>query len=141
MYACVWLLYSFHLALYILYPLKSAKLFNFDYIRVIYIVELLLTLVIGTTPSIVSATLSKYEILHFPPTLCGNSDTIRFYKVIFPMMICVNIGGILGLLILYKIHVVSLLFMQSLIRTNYSFLIYIEVRSKLRILYFNNGSM
>ena len=80
--------------------------------------ELLLIFIIGATPSIVDAAPSNYEILYFPPTRCGHNDGVRFYRVILPIMICVTIGGILMLLILYKIHVVSLLFVQSLIRTS-----------------------
>ena len=114
MYAYIWLLYICHLALNIFYPLKSAKFFNS---RTIYIMELLLVFVIGITPSVVSAALSHYEILFFPPTQCGNNDAIRFYEVVFPIMICITIFGILMLLILYKIHVVSILFLQPLIRT------------------------
>ena len=114
MYAYFWLLYICHLAINIFYPLKSAKFFNS---RTIYIMELLLVCVIGVTPSVVSAALSHYEILFFPPTQCGNNDAIRFYEVVLPTMICITICGILMLLILYKIHVVSLLFLQSLIRT------------------------
>lgn len=108
-YAYIWLLYIIHLAICMFYPLKSAKFFSSDYKRIIYIVELLLIFVIGTTPSIVDAIPSNYKILYFPPTLCGNSDGVRFYKVVLPIMICVTIGGILMLLTLYKIHVVSLL--------------------------------
>ena len=103
-YAYFWLLYISHLALTIFYPLKSIKLFNS---KAIYIIELSLVFVTGITPSIVSAALSHYEILFFPPTQCGNNDAIRFYEVILPTMICITICGILMLLILYKIHVVS----------------------------------
>ena len=113
-YAYFWLLYICHLAINIFYPLKSAKFFNS---RTIYIMELLLVFVIGTTPSIVSAGLSNYEILLFPPTQCGNNDAIGFYEVILPTMISITICGILMLLILYKIHVVSMHMKTSLIGT------------------------
>ena len=106
-YAYFWLLYISHLALNIVYPLKSAKYFNSEYIRIIYIVELIFIFVIGTTPSIVSTAFSHYEILFFPPTQCGTTDAIRFYEVILPTMFCVTVCGILMLLTLYKIHVVS----------------------------------
>ena len=109
MYAYFWLLYICHLALHIFYPLKSAKILNSDYKRVIYIVEFTIIFVIGTTPSIVGATLSYYEILFFPPTQCGSNDAFRFYEIILPIMICVIACGILMLLTLYKIHVVGLI--------------------------------
>ena len=75
-YTYFWLLYICHLAIKIFYPLKSAKLFNSDYSTAIYIVEIIVIVVIGTTPAIVNAGLSKYEILVFPPSQCGNDDTI-----------------------------------------------------------------
>ena len=100
------LLYIYYLAVKIFYPLKSAKVFNS---RTIYIVKLLLIFIIGTTPSIVSAALSHIKILFFPPTQCLSNDAIQFYAVILPVMICTSISGILILLILYKIHVVSLM--------------------------------
>ena len=65
--------------------------------------------VIGTTPAIVNAGLSNYEILVFPPSQCGNDDTIRFYVLILPIMTCNLIAGLLMLLAVYKIHVVSLM--------------------------------
>ena len=108
MYAYFWLLYISHLALKIIYPLKSAKLFNSEYSRIIYIVEFIFIFVIGITPSIVSAVHSHYEILFLPPTRCGANDTTSFYEVILPSMICMSVAGILMLLTLYKIHVVGL---------------------------------
>ena len=107
-YTYFWLLYISHLALKIFYPLKSAKLFNSDYSTAIFIAELLVIVIVGTTPAIVNAGLSKYDILVFPSSQCGNDDTIRFYVLILPIMICVLIAGIVMLLAVYKIHVVSL---------------------------------
>ena len=108
-YAYFWLWYICHLALNIIFPLKAAKLHNSGYRRIIIIVELSFILVIGTTPSIVSAGLSYYEILSFPPTQCGSNGAIRFYEVILPIMICITICGLLMLLTLYKLHVVGLI--------------------------------
>ena len=108
-YAYFWPWYICHLALNIFCPLKATKLHNSDYRRPIIIVELLFIVVIGTTPSIVSAGLSNYEILSFPPTQCGSNGVVRFYEVILPIMICIAICGILMLLTLYKIHVVGLI--------------------------------
>ena len=138
MYAFFWLLYISHLALNIFYPLKSAKLFNS---RTIYIMELLLVFVIGATPSIVNAALSHYEIIFFPPTQCGNNDAIHFYEAILPCMICITISGILMLLILYKIHVVSILFTQSLIRTIRSCSFHTHRSSELLYLNLNHACM
>ena len=108
-YTYFWLLYISHMVLKIFYPLKSAKLFNSDYSTAIFIVEILVIVIIGTTPAIVNAGLSNYDILVFPPSQCGNDDTIRFYVLILPIMICNVIAGILMLLAVYEIHVVSLI--------------------------------
>ena len=107
MYSYFWLLYICHLALNIFYPLKSTKLFNSDYSRIIYIMEFTIIFVIATTPSVVSAVLSHYEILIFPPLLCNSNHAIRFYELILPIMICITVFGILMLSTLYKIHVVG----------------------------------
>ena len=107
MYSYFWLLYISHLALNIFYPLKSTKLFNSDYSRIIYIVEFTVIFVIGTTPSIVNAALSRYEISAFPPILCSSNPATRFYELILPIMICIAVFGILMLSALYKIHVVG----------------------------------
>ena len=107
MYAYFWLLYICHLSLNIFYPLKSTKLFNSDYSRIIYIVEFTIIFVIATTPSVVNAALSRYEISAFPPILCISNHTTRFYELILPTMICITVFGILMLSMLYKIHVVG----------------------------------
>ena len=107
MYPYFWLLYISHLALNIFYPLKSKKLFNSDYSRIIYIVEFTIIFVIATTPSVVNAALSRYEISAFPPILCNSNHTTRFYELILPTMICIAVFGILMLSMLYKIHVVG----------------------------------
>ena len=107
MFSYFWLLYICHLALHIFYPLKSTKLFNSDYSRIIYIVEFTIIFVIGTTPSVVSAALSRYEISGFPPILCNSNHATRFYELILPITICITFFGILMLSTLYKIHVVG----------------------------------
>ena len=119
-YTYFWLWYICHLALNIVFPLKSAKFHNSDYRRIIIIVELLFILVIGTTPSIVSAGLSYYEIISFPPIQCTSNGVILFYEVIIPIMICITICGILMLLTLYKLHVVSLI---TYLKFSYSYTI------------------
>ena len=110
LYAYFWLLYICHLTLKIFCPLKSAKLLNSHYKRVIYITGILTGISVTIVPSIVNTVLYNYEIVSFPPVQCGNSNrTYHFYTVIFPLMITVCICGILMSLILYKIHVVSLM--------------------------------
>ena len=69
--------------------------------------EFTIIFVIATTPSVVNAALSRYEIPAFPPILCNSNHTTRFYELILPTMICIAVFGILMLSMLYKIHVVG----------------------------------
>ena len=110
LYCYFWLLYTFHLALKIFYPLKSAKLFNSRYSKAVYIIAVLIGFFIATAPPIVSAGLSNYEIVTFPPVQCGNSNRAYFfYASVVPIMTTICASMILMLLTLYKIHVVSLM--------------------------------
>ena len=105
--SCFWFLYVCHLALRMLFPLKSAKLFNSDYSRAIYIAEILLVLLIATIPSIVSAGLSNYKINTFPPTMCRSYGELHLYDTVIPVMSTSCFSMILMILALYKIHLVS----------------------------------
>ena len=105
--SCFWFLYACHLALRMLFPFKSAKLFNSDYSRAIYIAEILIVLIIATIPSIVSAGLSKYKISTFPPTMCRSHGEFHLYDTIIPVMSTSCFTMILMILALYKIHLVS----------------------------------
>ena len=108
LYTYFWLLYICHLTLKVFFPLKSAKLFNSDYSRIVYITEILIGTFIATTPSIVNTVLSNYEIIVFPPMQCGNSNrTYFFYTLLVPVITMVSACGILLSLTLYKIHLVS----------------------------------
>ena len=107
LYSYFWFVYVCHLALRILFPMKSTKLYNSDYSRTIYIAEVLCVVSIATVPSIIGAVLSKYRISTFPPTQCENDGALYFYVTIVPVMIVVCFGVIMMLLTLYKIHTVS----------------------------------
>ena len=111
LYSYFWLLYIFHLALNLLFPLKSAKFFNSGYRRTIYIAEFLIVFLIGTVPSIVSAGLSRYRISRFPPIYCDGYDdrTYIFYSTTVPILTTVCVSLILMILILCKVHNVSLI--------------------------------
>ena len=104
-----WILYICHLALKVFYPLKSAKLFNSDYSRTIYIALFLFIFFIGITLPLVNAGLMNYQILTFPPRSCGATGAYRFYGFIVPAITSLVVVGILMLLTVYKIHVVSLM--------------------------------
>ena len=108
MYGFFWLLFVFHLALKILSPQKSSKLDNSDHSRRIHTVEIVTAIVIGTVPYIVFAGTSKYQYARFPPFYCVYDTTYLFYGTVLPTLIPGCVGLILMLLVLYKIHIVSL---------------------------------
>ena len=107
LYGLFWVLYILHLALKLLYPLKSMKLDRSDYSGRIHIMEILTVFVIGTTPYIVFASTSQYEIIIFPPFYCGPNTTYLFYGTVLPTLTIGCFGLILMLLVLYKLHIVS----------------------------------
>ena len=90
------------------YPLKSAKLFNSDHSRIIFIAEVLIIFLIGTVPSIILATVgSNYRVIGFPPIYCGIGLTYRIYVLVIPSMVTNSAIVILMLLIVYNLHTVS----------------------------------
>ena len=108
LYTYFWLLYVCHLTVKVFFPLKSAKLFNSDYSRIVYITEILIGTFIATIPPIVNTVVWNYEIIVFPPMQCGNSNrTYFFYTLLVPVITMVSACGILMSLTLYKIHLVS----------------------------------
>ena len=109
-YTYFWLLYVSHLGLKVFYPLKSAKFFNSDYSRIIYITEVLIVFLIGTIPSIILAAVgSNYTVIGFPPTYCAINSTYRIYVTVFPLLITNCTSVILMLLVIYRLHMVSLI--------------------------------
>ena len=109
LYSCLWLLYVFHLALKLFYPLKSAKLSNSVHRRAIVIAEILTMFLVSTLPSVVVAGVSDYKIRTFPPLFCGSDRSYRFYTTAIPILTSVCISLILMLLVIYRIHMVSTL--------------------------------
>lgn len=110
LYSYLWFLFICHLALRLLFPLKSTKLFNSDYSRAMFITEIVFVFFIATVPSLVSAGLSKYKIT---PTQCENDGIYYFYETIVPIMFVLCVGVILMLLTPYKIHLVSLMYISE----------------------------
>lgn len=115
LYSCFWLLYTFNMVLKLLYPLKSSRLFNTEYSRVIHTAELLIALFIATAPSAVGIGLSRYRINTFPPRQCDSYGEFRLYSLIVPVMVAVCVSVTLMLLTLYKIHMVSMMMYNKVI--------------------------
>ena len=108
LFSLFWVLYTFHLALKLSCPLKSSKIFDSGYSRVICIAEVLIIFFIAIAPSIVGAVLSKYRIVFYTSAHCESFGVFRFYSLIVPVMVAVCVSVLLMLLALYTIHVVSL---------------------------------
>ena len=109
LYVYFWLLFASHLALKLLLPLKSAKLHDSDYSRMIYTTEVIVVILISILPPIISAILNKYSIVVFPPTYCLLEDPLYCLIVtIIPVMAGSCACIVLMILILYKLHMVSM---------------------------------
>ena len=107
-YTYFWLLYVCHLAIKVFYPLKSAKLFNSDYSRIIYITEILIVFLVGIIPSIILAAVgSNYTVIGFPPINCAINSTYRIYVIVIPVLVTNGSSVILMLLVIYRLHKVS----------------------------------
>ena len=110
LYCYFWLLFVCHLALKVFFPLKSDKLFNSDHSTIFYIAEVIIIFLIGTIPSIVFASVgSNYRVIGFPPIFCALDSTYRIYAMVGPILITNGASVILMLLVIYKLHMVSLI--------------------------------
>lgn len=109
LYGFFWCLFVFHLALKLLYPLKSSKLDNSDFSKKVHVIEILTVFVSGTTPYIVFASTSKYQYARFPPFYCVYNTTYYFYATVLPALAIGCVGLTLTLLVLYKLHIVSMM--------------------------------
>ena len=90
--------------------MKSSKLFKSDHSRKIFIAEVVIVFFVGSVPSILVATVGpNYEIVTNPPIYCGSDGAVPLLLVsVFPNLIVSFISHSLILLILYKLHIVSL---------------------------------
>ena len=110
LYSYFWLLYVFHLSLKVFYPLKSAKLFDSNYMKLIYISALLIAFLIGIVPSVALATTGpNYRVTGFPPTHCVIDSSYRIYALGLPVLLTTSTMMILMIFIVYILHTVSLM--------------------------------
>ena len=111
LYTTIWLVYAIHLAFSLIFPLKLTKFSKSGYSRVVYIAEVLIVYLYGTVPSIVSAAQSRNRMISFPPTFCDGYDdqAYLFYTITLPIIVAVCINLIVMILILYKVHMVSVM--------------------------------
>ena len=109
-YGYLWNLYVVHLAIKLFFPIKSSKLFKSDHSRKIFITEVVIVFIVGSVPSILIATVGPhYEIVTYPSLHCQSDGVSLLLVSVFPNLIVSFISHTLILLILYKLHVVSLI--------------------------------
>ena len=107
MYCVFWLLYAFHLYLKVAQPKYSMQLDRLHRTTKFYYFEIVCIMTIGIVPYIVLASLSKFQIINFPPQLCGLGAVGTFYGIVFPTVVINCITVIILLLVLYHVHIVS----------------------------------
>ena len=106
-YSCLGTVFVVHLAIKLFYPIKSSKLFNSEHSRKIFIAKVVITFFIGSVPSILIAAIGpNYEIVTYPPIHCGG-DAVSL--LLFPSLFAGFISHTLVLLVLNKLHIVSLM--------------------------------
>ena len=109
-YSYLWNLYVVHLAIKLFFPIRSSKLFKSDHSRKIFIAEVVIVFIVGSVPSILIVTVGpNYEIVTNPPIYCGSDGVPLLLVSVFPNLIVSFISHTLILLILYKLHIVSLM--------------------------------
>ena len=109
-YSYLWNLYVIHLAIKLFFPIKSSKLFKSDHSTKIFIAEVVIVFIVGSVPSILIGTVGpNYEIVTYPPIFCGSNGLALLLASVFPHLIVSFISHTLILLILYKLHIVSLI--------------------------------
>ena len=109
-YSYLWTLYVVHLAIKLFYPIKSSKLFDSEHSRKIFIAEVVIAIFIGSIPSILIAAIGPdYEIATYPPIYCGIEGVPLLFILVVPNLYTASISHTLILLVLYKLHIVSLM--------------------------------
>ena len=74
-------------------------------------------IIIVTTPNIYFLATSQYQIINFPPLFCGAGVDVNFYGIILPTVVINCASLIMMLLVLQKIHGVSI-FIQCVYNLN-----------------------
>jgi len=105
----LWFVYILHLYLTLIYPLKTSQINKVLSSRVTHITEVVAVFTIVTAPNIYFLATSQYQIVTFPPMLCAAGANVNFYGIIFPTVVINCASLITMLLVLYKIHSVSIL--------------------------------
>ena len=109
-YSYLWTVYVVHLAIKLLYPIKSNMLFKSEHRKKIFFAEVVIVFLIGTIPSILLAAVgSHYHIVTFPPIYCSSDGIPLLVVSVFPNLVAGFISHTLVLLILHKLHIVSLM--------------------------------
>lgn len=88
-----WVFHLFHLLHSLIYPLKAQNLLKSKrFRRYVHLIEVLVILVCGLLPSIITVSTSGYQYSGFPPVCTNEIPEVFFYTLIFPICIEATIG-------------------------------------------------
>ena len=107
LYCYFWFLYTLHLFLRVVYPMKMIKLEKSKHLRKLYVVEITFAVLLAVLPNIVFAINLDFRITTFPPFLCMANPNNVFYGTIIPTIMACCATLMMMLFILYNIHIVS----------------------------------
>jgi len=116
-----WLVYILHLYLTLIYPLKTSRINKLLTSKVTHVTEVIAVITIVTLPNIYFLVTSQYQIVNFPPLFCAPGVNVNFYGFIFPTVVINCTSLILMLLVLHKIHSVSLYLSMCVYACLYSY--------------------
>ena len=115
LYSYYWCLYVIHLTIKLFYPMKSDILFKSDHRRKIFIAEVLIAFLVGISPAILIAIAGpNYRSTTYPPIFCGIYGIYLFYASMIPNLITGFISHGLVILIVHKLHIVSMMIYMSI---------------------------
>ena len=100
-------MYAFHLYMKVAQPEYSVLFDSWHRTKKIYYLEVGCVTIIGTLPYIVLASLSKYQIVQYPPLFCALNAKGSFYGIVLPTVLVNCATLIILLLVLYHVHIVS----------------------------------
>ena len=120
-YSMFWLVYILHLYLTLIYPLKTSRINKLLTSKVTHVTEVIAVITIVTLPNIYFLVTSQYQIVNFPPLFCAPGVNVNFYGFIFPTVVINCTSLILMLLVLHKIHSVSLYLSMCVYACLYSY--------------------
>ena len=103
-----WLCHLCHMFHSLLFPFKAQKLMaSTHFKRSAHLIEVLIVLICGFTPSIMIVNTSGYRYSGFPPACYVDNPEVQFYTLILPVALGSTVGCCILLLSLWILHKVK----------------------------------